>query len=98
MNKLKGLPVRLHKIEGAMFLWLWLKDCPISSDIIYSRLKEKGVLVVSGHHFFPGLSNSDKQAWPHTRECLRITYSQDEKLVAQGLEIIVDEIKRAYRE
>lgn len=96
INRLKGLPVKLHKIEGAMFLWLWLKDCPIHNEIIYSRLKEKGVLIVSGHHFFPGLSESDKKAWQHTKECLRITYSQDEAKVFKGLDIIAAEIRLAY--
>ena len=97
LQKLKGLPVKLHKVEGAMFLWLWLKDCPVNNDVLYQRLKAKGVLIVSGHHFFPGLSLSEADAWQHTKECLRITYSQQDDLVMRGLEIISNEVHFAYQ-
>lgn len=90
---LQGIPFSIHKIEGAMFMWLWLKSCPVSSQELYERLKNKGVLVVSGHHFFPGLDDDD---WEHKRECLRITYSQDESLVEKGLRILAAEIKELY--
>lgn len=90
---LQGLPFLIHKVEGAMFIWLWLKDCPLSNQELYEKLKDKGVLIVSGHHFFPGLSDDN---WKHKSECLRITYSQDDVLVDKGLRIIADEIKRAY--
>lgn len=93
---LDGVPYRLHKVEGAMFLWLWLEGCPINSQALYERLKERGVLVVPGHHFFPGLSDEEKAEWPHTQECMRITYSQDEAIVAKGLEIIAEEVRSAY--
>jgi len=98
LNKLKGLPVKLHKIEGAMFLWLWLKDCPVSNEILYQRIKQKGVLIVSGQHFFPGLTQTEATAWRHTRECLRITYSQEQTQVFRGLSIIAEEIHRAYQD
>lgn len=89
---LKGTPYRLHKPEGAMFLWLWFENLPISSHRLYERLKKRKVLVVSGHFFFPGL----EEQWPHQKECIRVTYSQDEELVARGIEIIAEEVKRAY--
>jgi valine--pyruvate aminotransferase len=95
-SELDGLPYALHKVEGAMFLWLWLKNCPITSQELYERLKQKGVLVVSGHHFFPGLDAEVDLAWRHRHECLRITYSQDEALVEKGLKIIAAEVKAAY--
>ncbi len=91
---LAGTPYRLHKPEGAMFLWLWFEDLPISSHVLYQRLKERKVLVVSGHFFFPGL----EEPWQHQEECIRVTYSQDEELVAKGIEIIAEEVKRAYSE
>ena len=96
LARLKGLPIKLPKVDGAMFLWLWLKGCPVHNDILYARLKEKGVLIVSGHHFFPGLSAEDKHNWQHTKQCLRITYSQNEALVFKGLDIIAAEIHLAY--
>jgi len=96
-EKLQGVPFALHKVEGAMFLWLWLKDCPVSNQVLYERLKEKGVLIVSGHHFFPGLDSQEDMNWKHRDECLRITYSQDETLVQKGLTIIAKEIHHAYQ-
>ena len=89
---LQGIPFSIHKVEGAMFMWLWLKDCPISNQELYERLKKRGVLIVSGHHFFPGLG----EEWQHKNECLRITYSQDDELVHRGLRIIAHEIRAAY--
>jgi len=84
----------IHRAEGAIFLWLWFRDLPISSRELYQRLKQRGVLVLSGHYFFPGL----KEAWRHRDECLRITYSQDEAVVRDGLRILAEEVKRAYDE
>ncbi len=89
---LDGYDYHLHKAEGALFLWLWLRNLPINSNELYNRIKDRGVLVVSGHYFFPGL-NGD---WQHTRECIRITYSQEDDTVKRGLEIIAEEVKRAY--
>jgi len=80
----------VHKPEGAMFLWLWFPDLPITSLELYQRLKARGVLVVSGHYFFPGLP---EDGWKHRHECLRVTYSQDDNRVAEGLQIIADEVK-----
>ena len=85
----------IHKPEGAMFLWLWFPDLPISSLELYQRLKGRGVLVVSGHYFFPGLPEDD---WRHRHECLRVTYSQDDERVAEGLRIIADEVKKVWQE
>ncbi|MDV3503985.1 valine--pyruvate transaminase [Marinobacter sp. M-5] len=83
----------VHKPEGAMFLWLWFPDLPITSLELYQRLKARGVLVVSGHYFFPGLSDDD---WQHRHECLRVTYSQDDDRVAEGLRIIAGEVKAVW--
>jgi valine--pyruvate aminotransferase len=88
------LPYRVHTPEGAMFLWLWFEDLPISSRRLYRRLKERKVLVVSGDYFFPGLETG----WQHTSECLRITYSQDDRDVREGLRIIADEVKAVYKQ
>ncbi|GHD53112.1 valine-pyruvate aminotransferase apoenzyme [Marinobacter persicus] len=85
----------IHKPEGAMFLWLWFPDLPISSLELYQRLKARNVLVVSGHYFFPGLPEDD---WRHRHECLRVTYSQDDERVAEGLRIIADEVKAVWAE
>jgi valine--pyruvate aminotransferase len=89
---LGDLPCFIHKPEGAIFLWLWFKDLPISSEELYQRLKARGVLVVSGHHFFPGLAGE----WQHSRECIRVTYCQDASVVEQGAQIIADEVRRVF--
>lgn len=91
-EKFAGLPCRIHKPEGAMFLWLWFENLPITSLELYERLKDHGVLVVSGHFFFPGL----QEEWRHRHECLRVTYSQDDDTVARGLGIIADVVRNAY--
>jgi valine--pyruvate aminotransferase len=82
----------IHKPEGAMFLWLWFKDLPIPSFELYERLKKRGVLVVSGHYFFPGM----KDDWRHQHECIRVTYSQDDAQVQEGIRIIADEVREIY--
>jgi valine--pyruvate aminotransferase len=89
-----ALPWRIHVSEGALFLWLWCKDLPISSRVFYERLKDRGVIVVSGHYFFYGLVED----WPHSRECLRLNFSQPTDTVREGLRIIGEEMQRAYRE
>ncbi len=87
-----GLDYRIHKPEGAMFLWLWFPGLPIDSETLYQRLKARGVLVVAGHHFFPGL----EQEWQHRYECIRVTYTQDEMVVQKGVEVIAEEVRKAY--
>lgn len=86
------IPYFLHKSEGALFLWLWCKDLPITSQQLYERLKKRGVLVVSGHYFFAGQNDTLKQK----HECIRITYSQNDEVVKKGLKIIADELKTLY--
>ncbi|MDT8391460.1 MAG: valine--pyruvate transaminase [Lentisphaeria bacterium] len=88
-QELAGINFRIHKPEGAMFLWLWFPDLPITCDELYQRLKKRGVLVVPGHYFFPGL----QEDWPHKHQCLRVTYAQDDTIVEKGLAIIADEVK-----
>ena len=92
-QELDGTPYRIHKPEGAIFLWLWFEDLPISSRELYERLKRRGVLIISGHHFFPGLEKDD---WRHKHECLRLNYSQDDAQVARGIAVIGEEVKKAY--
>jgi valine--pyruvate aminotransferase len=88
----RDLPLRIHRPEGAFFLWLWFPGLPVSSAELYRRLKARGVYVISGHHFFPGLATD----WPHREQCLRINYSQAPESVAAGIEIIAEEVRRAY--
>ena len=90
--ELGSLPYRIHSPEGAIFLWLWFEGLPITSQELYQRLKERGVLVVPGHNFFPGMDTG----WQHQQECIRVSYAQDGSTVKQGIEIIAEEVAKAY--
>ena len=87
------IPMRIHKPEGALFLWLWFEGLPISSVELYQRLKKKGVLVVSGHYFFPGMEQDD---WAHKEQCIRVTYAQDDEVVEKGISLIAEEIRGIF--
>lgn len=88
-----SVPWRLHENEGALFLWLWLKDLPIDSQELYSRLAKRRVFVIPGNGFFYGEEHAGD---PHARECLRISYAQDEEIVRKGFAIMAEEIRKAY--
>ena len=87
------IPMRIHKPEGALFLWLWFEGLPISSQELYQRLKKKGVLVVSGDYFLPGMEEDN---WVHKNECIRVTYAQDDVVVTRGIQLLSEEIKEAF--
>ncbi|MCL4106160.1 UNVERIFIED_CONTAM: hypothetical protein GTU68_058466 [Idotea baltica] len=82
---------RIHRPEGAIFLWLWFEGLPITSQALYQRLKKRGVLVVPGHNFFIGM----EEDWPHKHECIRVSYAQDGATVKAGVKIIAEEVHRA---
>ena len=94
LEELNGIDFHVHKPEGAFFLWLWFEGLPITNAELYQRLKNRGVLVVPGHYFFPGL----KEKWRHRQECIRINYAQDKETVSKGLKVIADEVKTAYKD
>ncbi|TWU23546.1 valine--pyruvate transaminase [Bythopirellula polymerisocia] len=88
-------PYLVHRSEGAFFLWLWFPELPISTRELYERLKKRGVLIVPGEYFFFGLDTGDE--WPHQRQCIRLTFSQSEATVAEGIKIIADELRRIHQ-
>ena len=88
----QDVPAFAHVAEGAIFLWAWFKDLPITAEELYQRLVERGVIVVPGHYFFPGIDND----WRHSHECIRICYAMEDHVVESGIEIIADEVKKAY--
>ena len=88
------IPCRIHLSEGAIFLWLWFEGLPITSEVLYQRLKQRGVLVVSGHHFFAGVDHD----WPHQHQCIRVSYVQDLAEIEKGIKIIAEEAKLAYQQ
>lgn len=87
-----GLDYYVHKPEGTFFFWLWFRNLPITSQELYTRLKDRGVIIVPGHYFFPGL----EQPWQHKHECIRMHFAQADTVVREGISIIADEVRRAY--
>ncbi|MCC7412566.1 MAG: valine--pyruvate transaminase [Gammaproteobacteria bacterium] len=87
-----GSDYRVHVPEGAIFLWLWFPGLPITSAELYRRLKARGVLVLPGHYFFNGI----EPGWAHRDECIRVTYSQSPEGVRAGIEVIAEEVRRAF--
>ncbi len=92
--QLKNSPLKIHKPEGAFFLWLWLQDLPITSQALYERLKEKGLLVLSGHHFFQPL---DDPQWVHQHQCLRVNFCQPMDKIKQGIDLLLEETAALYQ-
>jgi valine--pyruvate aminotransferase len=82
----------VHENEGTFFLWVWFKNLPITTYELYQRLKKRKVIVVAGRYFFFGIDGP----WPHSDQCIRINYSQDETAVNRGLEIIAEEIEKLF--
>lgn len=85
---------RIHKPEGAIFLWLWFDELPITTMELYQRLKARGVLIVPGEYFFIG----QKDEWDHAHQCLRMNYVQDDEMMQKGIAVIAEEVEKAYRE
>jgi len=85
----------VHRSEGALFLWLWFPGLPITSRELYVRLKNRGVLIISGDYFFFGLDENFD--WRHRHECLRMTFTMPENVVHEGIQIIAEEVERAWQ-
>ncbi|ENQ8061320.1 valine--pyruvate transaminase [Vibrio parahaemolyticus] len=85
---------RIHKPEGAIFLWLWFDELPITAMELYQRLKARGVLIVPGEYFFIG----QKDEWDHAHQCLRMNYVQDDEMMQKGIAIIAEEVEKAYQQ
>ncbi len=86
---LDGCEYFVHKPEGALFLWLWLPSLSVTTQALYERLKSRGVYVLPGQHFFPGLQDE----WDHKDQCIRLSYAQDPQSVRAGIVIIGEEVK-----
>lgn len=83
--------LHIHRPEGAFFLWLWFPRLKITTEALYQRLKERGVIVVPGEYFYPGLD----EPWEHKHQCLRINIAQPPDRVERGLAIIAEETRKA---
>ena len=89
----KELPWFLHRGEGAIFAWLWLKDLPITDWDLYQELKKVGIIVVPGSSFFPGLQTE----WQHKQECIRISLTATESEITTAMRRLAKVIEEVYQ-
>lgn len=89
---MQDIPVWIHQPEGALFIWLWFEGLPIKSSELYKKLVERGVYVIAGEHFYPGL----EEECQHRYECIRVNYAAGSAVVAEGIEIIADTVREIY--
>ncbi|HOV39147.1 MAG TPA: valine--pyruvate transaminase [Spirochaetales bacterium] len=87
------LEYRIHKSQGAIFLWVWFKNLRIRTKELYEKLKKRNVIVVPGEYFFFGL----QEEWDHRFQCIRLNYSGREEDVKRGIEIIAETAGAATR-
>ncbi|MGB3651047.1 MAG: valine--pyruvate transaminase, partial [Rivularia sp. (in: cyanobacteria)] len=88
-----NLPWFLHRGEGAIFAWIWLKDLPISDNDFYQQLKKVGVIVVPGNSFFPGL----REEWQHKHECFRVSLTGSDEEIKTGMQRFAKVAQEVYR-
>ncbi|MCA9031877.1 MAG: valine--pyruvate transaminase [Planctomycetaceae bacterium] len=89
----RNLNWAVHASEGAFFHWLWLPELSIPTRKFYERLKQRNVLVVPGEYFFFGMQSD----WPHSQQCLRLSFAQPAEKVKKALDIIADEAQQNSR-
>ncbi|MEH1939218.1 MAG: valine--pyruvate transaminase [Nostoc sp.] len=89
----KDLPWFLHRGEGAIFAWLWLKDLPISDWEFYQQLKQVGVIIVPGSSFFPGL----EEEWAHKHQCFRISLTGSDEEIVTAMQRLAKVAEEAYK-
>jgi valine--pyruvate aminotransferase len=87
-----NLPWFLHRGEGAIFAWLWLKDLPVNDWEFYQQLKQENVIVVPGSSFFPGL----REDWIHKHQCLRISLTASNEEIALGMQRLAKVAEQVY--
>lgn len=92
-SELGDYPMRIHKPEGAIFLWVWFKDLPISTTELYDLLKAKSTLIVPSEYFFPGLDISD---YRHAYECIRMSIAADDETLVNGIKVIGEVVREVY--
>ncbi len=93
-KELSDYPMQIHQPEGAIFLWLWFKDLPISTKTLYKQLKDAGTIIIPGEFFFPGIENAKE--WKHTSECIRMSYAQNDDILEKGIAMIGEFVRNAY--
>lgn len=91
--ELSDYPMKIHKPEGAIFLWLWFEGLPVSSHELYEQLKARGTLIIPSEHFFVGL---DTTHYPHAHECIRMSIAQNDETLRRGIADIGAVVRELY--
>ena len=91
-QSMPDIPWFLHRGEGAIFAWLWLKDLSVTDWEFYQQLKQENVIVVPGSSFFPGL----REDWIHKQQCLRISLTASNEEIALGMQRLAKVAERVY--
>ena len=76
----------LHKAEGSLFCWLWIDEEWMNDLRLYQALKKKGVLIVPGSTFFPGL----REKWDHKNRCVRISLTASDKDIQDAAAVMAN--------
>jgi valine--pyruvate aminotransferase len=92
-SAMPDIPWFMHRGEGAIFAWIWLKDLPISDAEFYQQLKKVGVIVVPGNSFFPGL----REEWQHKHECFRVSLTGSDEEIKTGMQRFAKVAEEVYR-
>ncbi|UJF24329.1 valine--pyruvate transaminase [Suttonella sp. R2A3] len=88
-------PLRIHKPEGAIFLWLWFPDLPVNTMTLYQRLKANNTVIIPGEYFFPGIDTDD---YAHAHQCIRMSIAQPDEVLTSGIAAIAEAVREAYAE
>lgn len=83
-REMGDVPWSLHKGEGGIFAWLWLKNLPITDVQLYHDLKAQNLIVVPGSTFFPGFNEN----WDHKGECIRVSLTATEEAIEEGVRVL----------
>ena len=86
--------MKIHKPEGAIFLWVWFEGLPITTVELYERLKAKGTLIIPSEHFFVGV---DTENFKHAHECIRLSIAQDDETLKKGIATIGEVVREVYK-
>ncbi len=92
-QELGNYALAIHQPDGAIFLWLWFENLPISTSELYEQLKQRGTLIIPSEPFFVGLDTSD---YRHARECIRMSIAGDKMVLKQGIETIGALVRELY--
>jgi valine--pyruvate aminotransferase len=75
---------RLHASEGGMFVWLWVDEDWFEDLELYRILKDRGVFIVPGRHFFTEPERS-RMPGRHPRQCVRISMTPNPADLTAGI-------------